>query len=91
MPGVLDTNVIVSGLYSKRGASFRILKEALSGELSFAISPLVALEYEGKILEKIENRANSGESPLCVSEEISGKISENRENYGKQPVQTFLF
>lgn len=51
---VFDTNVIISGLYSKRGASYQLLKAALSGKLAFVISPLVALEYEGKIEHKIE-------------------------------------
>ncbi len=51
---VLDTNVIISGLYSKRGASYQLLRAAISGNLSCAISPLVALEYEGKIHQKIE-------------------------------------
>ena len=51
---VLDTNIIISGLYSKRGASYQLLKAAISGDLRYAISPLVALEYEGKIHQKIE-------------------------------------
>ena len=51
---VLDTNVVISGLYSKRGASYQLLKAAISGDLRYAISPLVALEYEGKIHQKIE-------------------------------------
>ena len=31
-----------------------MLKAALSGKLPYAISPLIALEYEGKIHQKIE-------------------------------------
>lgn len=31
-----------------------MLKAAISGDLRYAISPLVALEYEGKIHQKIE-------------------------------------
>ena len=54
MLAVFDTNIIISGLYSKRGASYRLLKAAISGELSYAVSPLVAFEYEGKIHDKIE-------------------------------------
>jgi len=50
---VLDTNVIISALYSKNGASFQLLNGILSGSLPWAISPLLALEYEGKIHEKI--------------------------------------
>jgi len=65
---VLDTNVIISGLYSKRGASYQLLKAAISGNLFCAISPLVALEYEGKINQKIE------EGFLKVSKSECGKI-----------------
>jgi len=65
---VLDTNVFISGLYSKRGASYQLLKAAISGELSYAISPLVALEYEGKMHQKIE------EGFLNVSKSDCGRI-----------------
>ena len=51
---VIDTNVVISGLYSKRGASYQLLKAALLGKLRYAISPLLALEYEGKIAQKME-------------------------------------
>ena len=51
---VLDTNIIISALYSKRGASYRLLREALLGDLSYAVSPLVAFEYERKIQQKID-------------------------------------
>ena len=65
---VLDTNVLISGLYSKRGASYQLLKAAISGELSYAISPLIALEYEGKIHQKIE------EGFLKVSKSDCGRM-----------------
>lgn len=55
MKAVFDTNVIISGLYSKKGASYQLLRAAIAGELSFAISPLVALEYEGIIDKKIRD------------------------------------
>lgn len=67
---VFDTNVIISGLYSKRGASYQLLKAALSGKLAFAISPLVALEYEGKIDQKIK------EGFLKVSKRDCEKVSD---------------
>lgn len=43
---VLDSNVIVAGLYSRRGASFYLLERAVRGELAFAVSVALALEYE---------------------------------------------
>lgn len=51
---VLDTNIIISALYSKRGASYQLLRAVISGELTCLLSPLTAFEYEGKVHEKIE-------------------------------------
>jgi len=68
MKVVLDTNIIISALYSKRGASYQLLRAAISGELSYSISPLLAFEYEGKINQKIE------EGFLRVEKRDSGKI-----------------
>jgi putative PIN family toxin of toxin-antitoxin system len=54
MIAVLDTNVIISALYSKKGASYQLLRGAISGTLRYALSPLLILEYEGVIHRKIE-------------------------------------
>jgi len=43
---VLDTNILVAALWSRNGASFQLLKRAISGELEFAVSVALALEYE---------------------------------------------
>ena len=68
MKVVLDTNIIVSGLYSKRGASYQLLRAAISGELTFFVSPLVAFEYDGKVHQKIE------QGFLKISKEQCGRI-----------------
>ena len=68
MKTVLDTNIFVSGLYSKRDASYQLIKAALSGELECAVSPLLALEYEGVLHQKIE------EGFLRISEEYCGRV-----------------
>lgn len=47
---VLDTNVLVAGLFSRRGASFWLLERAILGELPIAISVALALEYEDVLL-----------------------------------------
>ena len=43
---VADTNVILSGCRSPNGASFVVLRGMLSGEIPFAASPAMLLEYE---------------------------------------------
>jgi putative PIN family toxin of toxin-antitoxin system len=43
---VLDTNVVVAGLRSNRGASFRLLTELGHGTFEIALSVPLVLEYE---------------------------------------------
>lgn len=43
---VLDTNVLVAGLRSNRGASFRLLTEVGRGTVQVALSVPLVLEYE---------------------------------------------
>lgn len=43
---VLDTNILVAALWSRSGASFRIVELALDGALAYAVSVALALEYE---------------------------------------------
>jgi putative PIN family toxin of toxin-antitoxin system len=43
---VLDTNVVVAGLRSRRGASFRVLAEVGTGRFEIALSVPLVLEYE---------------------------------------------
>ena len=54
MPGsprvVLDTNVLVAGLRSNRGASYRLLNEAGRGRFEIALSVPLVLEYEDALL-----------------------------------------
>lgn len=52
MKVVIDTNVIIAGLYSRSGASFRIIEAAMLKRLHYSVSPLVVLEYIGKIVDK---------------------------------------
>lgn len=47
---VLDTNVLVAGLFSRRGASFWLLDRVLAGRLPIAVSVALALEYEDVLL-----------------------------------------
>jgi predicted nucleic acid-binding protein len=43
---VVDVNILVSGLRSSKGASHRLLRLMLVGNIDFAVSPAVAVEYE---------------------------------------------
>lgn len=47
---VLDTNVVVAGFRSRRGASFRVLSEVGTGEFEMALSVPLVLEYEDALL-----------------------------------------
>jgi putative PIN family toxin of toxin-antitoxin system len=63
---VLDTNVIVSGLRSRRGASFRVLSLVGSGLFEHCVSVALAFEYEDAI-----KRSESGiQLPKAVVEDI---------------------
>ena len=63
---VLDTNVIVSGLRSRRGASFRVLSLIGSGFFEHYMSVALAFEYEDAV-----KRSGSGiHLPKSVVEDI---------------------
>jgi putative PIN family toxin of toxin-antitoxin system len=47
---VVDTNVVVSGLRSRRGASFRLLSEVGKGRFEIALSVPLVLEYEDALV-----------------------------------------
>jgi putative PIN family toxin of toxin-antitoxin system len=54
---ILDTNVLYAGLYSSRGASFKILQAIEEGKLKMVLSTTLLFEYED-ILER--NRVDLG-------------------------------
>jgi putative PIN family toxin of toxin-antitoxin system len=43
---ILDTNVLYAGLYSSRGASFRVLQAIERGKIGMVISTTLLFEYE---------------------------------------------
>lgn len=43
---VIDANILLASLRSSRGASHLLLRAMLTGDVPFAVSPAVALEYE---------------------------------------------
>lgn len=50
---VLDTNVLLSGLQSKRGVSYKLLKKINHPKLELQISVPLILEYEKILVEKL--------------------------------------
>jgi putative PIN family toxin of toxin-antitoxin system len=63
---VLDTNVIVSGLRSRRGASFRVLSLIGSGLFEHYMSVALAFEYE----DAVKRSASGIHLPKAVVEDI---------------------
>jgi len=51
---VLDTNVVVAGLRSRGGASFRLLKRVEQGTLTPVLSVALVLEYEAVLKRDAE-------------------------------------
>ena len=51
---VLDTNVLVSAIRSRRGASFQILSLVGTGAFDVAISVPLVLEYEAAMLRDVD-------------------------------------
>ena len=50
MLAILDTSVLVSGLRSKRGASFQIIQAIRARHLNISVSVALVLEYESVLL-----------------------------------------
>jgi putative PIN family toxin of toxin-antitoxin system len=50
---VLDTNVVVSGLRSRKGASFALLEHLEQGDFEAAVSVPLVLEYEDVLLREV--------------------------------------
>ena len=49
---VIDTNVIVSAVRSRRGASFRLISEVGRGKFEMVLSVPLLLEYEQALMER---------------------------------------
>jgi putative PIN family toxin of toxin-antitoxin system len=53
MRAVLDTNILVSGLASRRGASHALLRHVMARHLRMVAAPALWLEYED-VLKRVE-------------------------------------
>jgi len=63
---VLDSNVLVAALRSRRGASFRLLELLRKGRFQIALSVPLALEYEAVLLRHAAELGLSGEEAAGV-------------------------
>lgn len=59
---ILDTNVLYAGLYSSKGASFKVLRAIDEGKLRIVLSTALLFEYEDilKRNQEILNLSNQG-------------------------------
>jgi putative PIN family toxin of toxin-antitoxin system len=62
---VLDTNVVVAAIRSRRGASFELLQRVGAGSFEIAVSVALVLEYESVLLRHV------GESHLTHQDVIN--------------------
>ena len=62
---ILDTNVLFSGLYSARGASYRILELIEQERVKTIISPALVFEYE-EILRRKKRDLNLSDADIDV-------------------------
>lgn len=60
---VLDTNVLVAAIRSRRGASFAVLSRVGTGQFEVAVSVPLVLEYEDALLRSMA-AANLGERDI---------------------------
>jgi len=67
---ILDTNVLVSAVRSRRGASFQILRRIGSGAFDIAVSVPLALEYEAALLRHLPETTLDEDDALAIIDYI---------------------
>ena len=58
---IIDTNVLLSGLKSQKGQSFKLLQKLLNDEFEIAVSVPLILEYEAILKSKLDRTIFSDE------------------------------
>ena len=58
---IIDTNVLLSGLKSQKGQSFKLLQKLLNDEFEIAVSVPLILEYEAILKTKLDRTIFSDE------------------------------
>lgn len=67
---VADANVLLSAMRSRNGASHAALRGMLNGNLAFAVSPTIILEYE----DVLKRPGILGETPWIIPAQIDGVL-----------------
>jgi putative PIN family toxin of toxin-antitoxin system len=71
---VLDTNILVAALWSRRGASFALISNAAERRFPFAVSVALALEYEA-VLKRAAMREASWASSAELEDLLDGLLA----------------
>jgi putative PIN family toxin of toxin-antitoxin system len=84
---VVDTNVLVAGLYSSLGASYRMLDFWIDGKLDIYASTAVWLEYEDvlKRLESVRRHGFSNKDIDILLNQFAVHVTPIRLNYLWRP------
>ena len=67
---VLDTNVLLSGLSSRKGKSFQILQLLAEEQFRISVSVPVVLEYEAILKKKLDRRIYSDQDIQVIIDYI---------------------
>jgi len=84
---VLDTNVLVAGLRSNRGASFALLRAVDEGRLTIAASAALFFEYEAVLLRCVADSSVPLERHLVVQflNDLAARVRRVRISYAWRP------
>ncbi len=77
---VIDTNVLISALRSRRGASFKLLSLIGSGKFKFVLSVPVLLEYEDVSIRQADEIGISRKSVDAILDRLCF-LGDHREIY----------
>lgn len=69
---VMDTNVLFAGLYSKNGASFKVLEHLSTGVLQLTLSTPLLFEYEDVLKRNQELLNLSGDNIDMILDNLCG-------------------
>lgn len=77
---LLDTNVLVAGLRSKRGAAFRLFSLIGKGDFEICLSVPIVLEYEEVLLGQLEQLHLAGSDVQDLSDYLCS-VGKHQEIY----------